>query len=401
MTEPDRQIGFDQLGIANVLRTYTLRVPPHQRDFSWTDREVKALFRDISKAITAGDPEYFLGSIVGIPKDGANLEIVDGQQRLATTAILLSAIRDYLKERREDAIIVEDIQTQFLSIADRKAREHIPRLRLNVQDGLFFEQRVLNAEATEPRTHSHRLILQAAELAKQHVLDIVSTHDPKNHGDALNTWINYLQHRAIVVLLKVPTEVNAYRMFETLNDRGLKTSQSDLVKNYLFGQAGERLNEALALLKGLDSVSPKDPQFQLAFTTASVSQAFLARYYLRSLETAAEHQPQPFYIVNDDAQEINLEHVLPRKPMDNWPGFSPEEAEAFYRRLGNLALMQAKGNSDLKSQSFDEKRAVYKTTPYAFTQQLADVQKWTPAEINARQAKMAEYAPQAWPLSVS
>ncbi len=63
MTEPDRQIGFDQLGIANVLRTYTLRVPPHQRDFSWTDREVKALFRDISKAITAGDPEYFLGSI--------------------------------------------------------------------------------------------------------------------------------------------------------------------------------------------------------------------------------------------------------------------------------------------------------------------------------------------------
>lgn len=38
--------------------------------------------------------------------------------------------------------------------------------------------------------------------------------------------------------------MNAYVMFETLNDRGLKTSQSDLVKNYLFSQTGDRLKEA-------------------------------------------------------------------------------------------------------------------------------------------------------------
>jgi hypothetical protein len=37
---------------------------------------------------------------------------------------------------------------------------------------------------------------------------------------------------------------NAYKMFETLNDRGLKTSQADLVKNYLFGQSGKRMPEA-------------------------------------------------------------------------------------------------------------------------------------------------------------
>ncbi len=46
-----------------------------------------------------------------------------------------------------------------------------------------------------------------------------------------------------MILLKVPTVANAYKMFETLNDRGLKTSQADLVKNYLFGQADDRLAE--------------------------------------------------------------------------------------------------------------------------------------------------------------
>jgi hypothetical protein len=45
------------------------------------------------------------------------------------------------------------------------------------------------------------------------------------------------------VLLRVPNDADAYRMFETLNDRGLRTSQSDLVKNYLFGRSGDRIAE--------------------------------------------------------------------------------------------------------------------------------------------------------------
>ena len=45
------------------------------------------------------------------------------------------------------------------------------------------------------------------------------------------------------MLLKVPDDADAYKMFETLNDRGLRTSQADLVKNYLFGKSGERFAE--------------------------------------------------------------------------------------------------------------------------------------------------------------
>jgi hypothetical protein len=45
-------------------------------------------------------------------------------------------------------------------------------------------------------------------------------------------------------MLRVPDDMNSYVMFETLNDRGLRTSQADLLKNYLFSQADERLPEA-------------------------------------------------------------------------------------------------------------------------------------------------------------
>jgi hypothetical protein len=95
-----------------------------------------------------------------------------------------------------------------------------------------------------PKKPSHRLIRGAFEQAQTQIKRIVSTFDPKDHGDVLNKWIRFMEHGAQVILLQVPSDVNAYKMFETLNDRGLKTSQADLVKNYLFGQADSRLPEA-------------------------------------------------------------------------------------------------------------------------------------------------------------
>lgn len=566
MPDAERQIGFEQLGIGGVLRSSWLQVPPNQREYSWTEREVKALLHDISKAITGDASEYFLGSLVTIPRDGGVLEVVDGQQRLATTAIFLAAIRDYLKGREDDELIVQDIDG-ILAAVDRAARERKSKLRLNVNDNEYFQARILRSEINIPQNSaSHRKIDQAARLAAAHVKQVVSTHDSKNHGDVLNNWIGYLEHRAIVVLLKVPSESNAYRMFETLNDRGLRTSQSDLVKNYLFGQAKDRVNEAqqkwagmrailesfeddditinflrqmlislyghikesdvyetvarhakgkagaitflsqlecgaadyaailnprhekwnsypssvrkslevasllrvkplrplmlsiarkfsgkeadkamrlllsasvrlmiagggksaarsgvveeglaemahevstekistaAQLLSALQKVSANDTQFEEAFAVATVSKADLARYFLRCLETSAKREPHPYYLPNDDAQVVNLEHVLPRKPEGNWPQFSDEVAEAFYRRLGNMALLQAKTNSNLKSGPFSEKKPILAASPYELTRQIGTVSEWNVEAIATRQASLARLAVQTWPMAVN
>ena len=92
------EIGFDLIGIGGVLNRHNIRVPVNQREYTWEEHHVKALFQDIAGAIAEDAPEYFLGTIVGIPRATDTLQIVDGQQRLATTVILLCAIRDYLKK---------------------------------------------------------------------------------------------------------------------------------------------------------------------------------------------------------------------------------------------------------------------------------------------------------------
>jgi hypothetical protein len=109
---------------------------------------------------------------------------------------------------------------------------------------------------------SHILIWDAFRAANDQIKRIISGFDVKDHGDILNKWIWFVEHDAQVVLLKVPTEANAYKMFETLNDRGLRITQAHLVKSYLFGQSDARLSEAIqkwALVRGaLESLEEED-----------------------------------------------------------------------------------------------------------------------------------------------
>ena len=85
-------------------------IPKYQREYTWSYREWEALYDDISE----NNDEYFIGSIICIPLgDAINpyLEVIDGQQRLTTISLFLTAIytrlkeyKDYLSEDDEDVL---------------------------------------------------------------------------------------------------------------------------------------------------------------------------------------------------------------------------------------------------------------------------------------------------------
>jgi hypothetical protein len=556
------KIGFHELGIAGVLKGYRLQVPLNQREYRWEMKQVTTLFQDLKKAIDDEESEYFLGTIVTIPHELDSLEVVDGQQRLATVAILLAEMRNYLRGGSDD-IIAKRIDTVFLTEIDPEKREETTKLALNIDDNEFFRGMITaktDAERPQPTVSSHFLIKSAFEEARKHASKIVAGLNKVHHGDALNRWVRYLEHGARIILLEVPTGANAYKMFETLNDRGLKTSQADLVKNYLLEQAGDKrkveaqqkwarmrniletleedditvtflrqamtairghlresevfekvqqkakgpstslqflssleslagiyvaifnpeherwnpypdsirraihtlnllnirglrslmlavsaqfqpkeaseafrmfitwgvrfvitsktsrgsideqlgeaanlvftgeIKTAAALYKKVSDLIPLDDEFRRAFEIASVSQARFARYYLRSLEMAAKDEATPWFIPNDDTQVINLEHILPEEPTKNWADFEAETVGIYSRRIGNLALLLAKSNSDLSSSDFKTKKAVYKDSPYELTRMIAKFPAWTKKEIAERQKTLSDLALKAWPL---
>lgn len=243
------EIKIELKGIASVLKERNSFVPKYQRSYAWKTENVMHFLQDIAAAIQSSTSEYFLGSIVISQRDDDKPEIVDGQQRLATTCILLSAIRDYFytlgtDEGKERA---QMIFNEYLAKKDLDTLELISKLHLNDSDHEYFLNTIISNPGTlgvtlQPTKRAHERILEAATCTRKYVQQLAGvTADPTK---VLIQWINYLSNKVKVIVVRVPDESNAFTIFETLNDRGLALAVSDLLKNYLFFKSEDRVSEA-------------------------------------------------------------------------------------------------------------------------------------------------------------
>jgi uncharacterized protein with ParB-like and HNH nuclease domain len=86
-------IDFTYQGIGKLITAGRLRVPANQREYAWEEEHVEALCDDIADAMTEKKEAYFLGTVVLTRTKEGQLQVVDGQQRLATATML---IRSYV-----------------------------------------------------------------------------------------------------------------------------------------------------------------------------------------------------------------------------------------------------------------------------------------------------------------
>lgn len=221
-------------------------VPHHQRDYSWTEDEIEQLFEDVINALDSGQTEYFIGLMVFLPADNREFIILDGQQRLATTTLILSSIRSWLRARdfKQDA---DQIQNTYIASRELGSDEYHPLLVLNENNNQYFERYVVREAPSEDinsvlarlkRYDPSRALLEAVLFTRSRIKSIVGAGDNGEAPDAnrLFDLVRYLKDSVKVVRLNVPSEANAYTVFETLNDRGLELSVLDLVKNHIFGR---------------------------------------------------------------------------------------------------------------------------------------------------------------------
>jgi Protein of unknown function DUF262/Protein of unknown function (DUF1524) len=144
---------------------------------------------------------------------------------------------------------------------------------------------------------------------------------------------------------------------------------------------------------------PGDAQFEGAFASATVSQAFLARYYLQAIERSLGNEKNPELVPNTLEKDVNLEHVLPQNAkLKEWPKFNEESAAGHVKRIGNLTLLQADINNDGGNKPFAQKLAAYKKSKLRLNESVATVAEWSPTAISTRQQKLAAFAVNTWPL---
>ena len=241
---------------ANILNTHTInyleligngksyRVPPYQRDYSWSEEQWEDLWNDIVELRTKPEAVHYMGALVVEGSDDREFLIIDGQQRLATLSLFALAVIGRLQAMTADGTDPDANNARAQGLRDRFIGEKDPasltessRLYLNATDDAFYQDYLVQLrQPLNPRRlpKSNRLLWTCFSYFKDR-LD--GMQEMKNDGQALASLLSETVARQLMfILITVDDELNAYIVFETLNARGLELTTTDLLKNYLFSQ---------------------------------------------------------------------------------------------------------------------------------------------------------------------
>jgi alkylated DNA nucleotide flippase Atl1 len=243
------------------------QVPLYQRTYSWTKTQMQRLWDDIVKLAEdrLEDPAttHFIGSLVLAPSPTngpagvSEFLVVDGQQRLTTLSILLCAIRDH-RARSEDPLHRARINEQYLinKWKDKQQRLKLLPTQADRVSYLACLDSAPQAGGSDPVGAAYRFF----------VAQLSAADDPDDPLDIERIEGAVISGLALVSVTAQHGD-NVHRIFESLNNTGLKLTQGDLLRNYLFMRLplrGEAVYQSLWLpLQGCLSSSELELLFWL------------------------------------------------------------------------------------------------------------------------------------------
>ena len=255
--------------------TKQYQVPLYQRTYAWKKEQLDRLWDDViqlaqDRERSGGGPTHFMGSLVLAltgdigPAGLSRYLVVDGQQRLTTLTLLLAALRDH-RAQTESADHCDRIDEQFLINKWRKGDERLKLLPTQADRVSYLA--CIDGGSGAGSADS---IGEAYRFFAGRLVD----HDDPDDAEDIERLEEAVLSGLTLVSVTTAQEDNVYRIFESLNNTGLKLTQGDLLRNYLFmrlPRRGEVLyetvwlplqrrltNDQLELLFWLDAVQRDD-----------------------------------------------------------------------------------------------------------------------------------------------
>ena len=211
-------------------------VPKFQRDYSWDTEQWDDLWQDI-ESMVHNNEDHYMGYLVLQTSDNKEHLIIDGQQRFTTiTFIILAsikAINDLIisgKEKEENEQRSKTLTGSYIGNIDPVSLEYDNYLVLNRNnDGYYKDYIVKLGELRRTKISASEKLMKRCFEWYENVLGNKFTT-----GKDYAEFIVKILDNLFFTVITVNDEMNAFRVFETLNARGVQLSSSDLLKNYLF-----------------------------------------------------------------------------------------------------------------------------------------------------------------------
>jgi uncharacterized protein with ParB-like and HNH nuclease domain len=260
--------------VCEVLENKKYTVDYFQREFNWQKKHIEQLITDLTNAFlneykegdarTEGENynNYYLGPFVVSEKEGQR-SIIDGQQRLTSLTLLLIYLNNLQKslgvdEKVEPLIFSEHRGMKSFNLQVEERRECL--------DQLFKTGNYTIRKGDDPST---------VNMAERYD-DIEELFPEDIKGDNLPFFIDWLKYNVVLVEIVAYSDDNAYTIFETMNDRGLNLTPTEMLKGFILSRfiqparrikANDEWKKAIEILKSFDP--NEDQSFFQAWLRAS------------------------------------------------------------------------------------------------------------------------------------
>lgn len=234
MSKIENKIEARDRTVSEVLSNRKFTVDYFQREYSWGQTHIEQLVTDLANAFLneyqpdheRGETEnynsYYLGPFVLSQKDGA-LSIIDGQQRLTSLSLFLIFLYHRLTNAEEKA----EIRSMICSTKYGKKSFNITvEEREECLDELFLN------DYYEPTKEDNDSTLNMTKRYQ----DIIEAFPTEINEQALPLFVDWMKDNVILVEIIAHSDDNAYTIFETMNDRGLSLTSTEMLKGYLLSR---------------------------------------------------------------------------------------------------------------------------------------------------------------------
>ena len=225
--------------LREIINRNVFVVPGYQRGYSWGIDQLNDFWRDIEWILEG--KTHFTGMLTlrrtGNKTPYEKIEVVDGQQRLTTSFLLLHCLLKHAKAKNgfvtgED---VELIHRDYIR-GSYNGKSYL-RLQYDSHDDNEFLDNLLNSQI-ESLDSIIGINIYKRNLI--YALKYFEAHVGQLNSDAINQTFENLTTRLIFQVEYVENQFDVCAMFESINYRGKKLTQFEVLKNRIL-YIGERL----------------------------------------------------------------------------------------------------------------------------------------------------------------
>lgn len=234
------KIDATDISISSILKDQKFYIDYFQREYRWQEKHIKLLVEDLTSTFlksykptdkrpaVANYQSYYLGPIVfSVNTDDGKKSIIDGQQRITSITLLLIYL-NHLQADSNDKVAISDLI--FSESYGEKSFNMTDEVREPCLKALF-ETGIYSVQEDDDETVQNMV---------ERYEDIAQTFPEELSNGALPYFIDWFIRNVVIVEITAYSDENAYTIFETMNDRGLNLTPTEMLKGFVLSKITDK-----------------------------------------------------------------------------------------------------------------------------------------------------------------